>query len=84
MAVVAEVDEVDVEPDEATLDPEASVVEVVAVVADVAEADDAAVVAWCVPLLLAIHPVRTAAPATLSRPVAYRARLAGCGRRRRR
>ena len=44
---------------------------------------EAAVVDWCVPAL-AMHPVRAAAPATLNRPVAYRARFAGCGRRRRR
>ena len=62
---------------------DAAVVEVeeVAEVAD--EATDAGDAAWWVPLL-AIHPVSAAAPATLSRPVAYRARLAGWGRRRRR
>ena len=77
------------EPDDVEVELDATVVEVVDVVdaatdADAADADDAddeTDAAWWVPPL-AIQPVSAAAPATLSRPVAHRARFAGCGRRR--
>lgn len=77
--VVAVVEVVDVDPVAAPL---AATVDVV-VETDVVAETDVAAVDWCV-AALAIHPVSAAAPATLSRPVAYRARRAGCGRRRRR